>query len=168
LAKLEMQVNGRWVVLDVAPSAMLVEVLRENLGLRGTKVACKEGECGACTVLLDGKAVVACLTPALKANGRAVTTIEGLGDTHHPHPLQKAFAESGAVQCGFCTPGMIMSAAALLGEKARPTREEIRRALVGNLCRCTGYQKIIEAVETAAREVGSIRVTKPDQGADRI
>ncbi len=162
-----MRVNGRWVILDISPSAMLVDVLREHLGLRGTKVACGEGECGACTVLLDGKAVVACLTPALKANGREVTTIEGLGNVRCPHPLQMAFAESGAVQCGFCTPGMIMSVAALLGQNPQPTREEIREALAGNLCRCTGYQKVIEAVEMAAQQLGSLRNAGPDQVIDQ-
>jgi carbon-monoxide dehydrogenase small subunit len=139
------------VTLQVKPSAMLVEVLRDQLELTGTKVACGEGECGACTVLLDGKPVNSCLVPALKAQGREVLTVEGLAPLGELHPLQKAFVEHGAVQCGYCTPGMLMSAKALLDHNPDPTEEEVRLAISGNLCRCTGYAKIVEAiVETRA------------------
>jgi carbon-monoxide dehydrogenase small subunit len=144
---LEMDVNGRRVVLEIEPSAMLVDVLRHQLGLTGTKVGCREGECGACTVLVDGTAVNSCLIPALKAHGRRVETIEGLASDGEPHPLQEAFVERGAVQCGYCTPGMIMAAEALLDKNPHPNKEEIKRGLSGNLCRCTGYSKIIEAVQ---------------------
>ena len=153
MARLEMTVNGEHVTLDVDPAAMLTEVLREQLGLMGTKIGCGEGECGACTVLLDGRAVTSCLVPALKAHGHEVITIEGLGTPQALHPLPKAFAVLGAIQCGFCTPGMIMSAAGLLRQNPRPSREAIKMALAGNLCRCTGYKKIIEAIEAAADEL---------------
>ncbi|NIN64765.1 MAG: 2Fe-2S iron-sulfur cluster binding domain-containing protein [Anaerolineae bacterium] len=153
MARLEMTVNGEHVTLDVDPAAMLTEVLREQLGLMGTKIGCGEGECGACTVLLDGRAVTSCLVPALKAHEHEVITIEGLGTPQAPHPLQKAFAVLGAIQCGFCTPGMIMSAVGLLRQNPRPSREAIKMALAGNLCRCTGYKKIIEAMEAAADEL---------------
>ena len=128
---------------------MLVEVLRDQLELTGTKVACGEGECGACTVLLDGQPVNSCLVPALKVQGREVLTVEGLASLGELHPLQKAFVEHGAVQCGYCTPGMLMSAKALLDHNPNPTEEEVRLAISGNLCRCTGYAKIVEAVLAA-------------------
>jgi carbon-monoxide dehydrogenase small subunit len=162
---LTMMVNGEEVVVPVEPSAMLVEVLRDQLELTGTKVACGEGECGACTVLLDGEPVNSCLVPALKAQGREVTTVEGLAYPPQPpaapdrgplqggeqlHPLQKAFVEHGAVQCGYCTPGMLMLAKALLDRNPDPTEDEIRLAISGNLCRCTGYAKIVEAIESVA------------------
>jgi aerobic-type carbon monoxide dehydrogenase small subunit (CoxS/CutS family) len=143
---LTMKLNGEEVTLQVKPSAMLVEVLRDQLELTGTKVACGEGECGACTVLLDGEPVNSCLVPALKAQGREVLTVEGLASLGELHPLQKAFVEHGAVQCGYCTPGMLMSAKALLDHNPNPTEEEVRLAISGNLCRCTGYAKIVEAV----------------------
>ncbi len=148
--KLEIDVNGKRVVLEVEASAMLVDVLRDQLGLTGTKVGCREGECGACTVLVDGMAVNSCLVPALKVRGRRVETIEGLASQGQLHPLQEAFVERGAVQCGYCTPGMIMAAKALLDKNPHPSREEIKSGLSGNLCRCTGYSKIIEAVEQVA------------------
>ena len=147
---LTMKLNGEEVAVQVKPSAMLVEVLRDQLELIGTKVACGEGECGACTVLLDGHPVNSCLVPALKAQGREVLTVEGLAPLGELHPLQKAFVEHGAVQCGYCTPGMLMSAKALLDHNPDPTEEEVRLAISGNLCRCTGYAKIVEAILEAS------------------
>ncbi|GAC1313369.1 MAG: (2Fe-2S)-binding protein [Chloroflexota bacterium] len=146
-----LQVNNRPVRLTVAADAFLVDVLRERLVLTGTKYGCGMGECGACTVLLDGQPVFACLVLAVDADNRVITTIEGLAPHGDPSPLQRSFAERGAVQCGFCTPGMLVSATALLAERARPDEREIRQALSGNLCRCTGYAKIIEAVQAAAQ-----------------
>jgi carbon-monoxide dehydrogenase small subunit len=147
---LTMTLNGEEVKVQVKPSALLVEVLRDQLDLTGTKVACGEGECGACTVLLDGKPVNSCLMPALKAQGREVLTVEGLAPLGELHPLQKAFVEHGAVQCGYCTPGMLMSAKALLDHNPNPTEDEVRLAISGNLCRCTGYAKIVEAILDAS------------------
>ena len=146
---LTMKLNGEQVTVEVNPDALLVDVLRNQLELTGTKEACGEGECGACTVLLDGEPVTSCLVPALKAHGREVTTVEGLASGGGLHPLQKAFIESGAVQCGYCTPGMLMSAKALLDRNRQPTEEEIRQAISGNLCRCTGYVKIVDAIKAA-------------------
>jgi carbon-monoxide dehydrogenase small subunit len=145
-----LQVNQRAVRLSVRADAFLVDVLRDRLALTGTKYGCGMGECGACTVLLDGEPVFACLVLAVEADGRTVTTIEGLAVGGELHALQRAFADVGAVQCGFCTPGMLMSAAALLATLPRPSEDDIRQALSGNLCRCTGYAKIIEAVQVAA------------------
>ena len=147
---LTMKLNGEEVTMPVKPSAMLVEVLRDQLELTGTKVACGEGECGACTVLLDGVPVNSCLVPALKAQGREMMTVEGLAPLGKLHPLQKAFVEHGAVQCGYCTPGMLMSAKALLDHDPHPTEDEVRLAISGNLCRCTGYAKIVEAILDAS------------------
>jgi carbon-monoxide dehydrogenase small subunit len=147
---LTLKLNGEEVTVQVKPSALLVEVLRDELELTGTKVACGEGECGACTVLLDGVPVNSCLVPALKAQGREVMTVEGLAPLGELHPLQKAFVEHGAVQCGYCTPGMLMSAKALLDDNPNPTEDEIRLAISGNLCRCTGYAKIVEAILDAS------------------
>jgi carbon-monoxide dehydrogenase small subunit len=148
--KLEFVLNGKKTLLDEVPGQeTLLSVLRDRLGLLGTKEGCGIGECGACTVLLDGEAVNACLTAAWKVAGREVTTIEGLASENGLHPLQEAFVESGAVQCGFCTPGMIMAAYALLRSESDPDTEQIKTALEGNLCRCTGYKHIIEAVRTA-------------------
>jgi carbon-monoxide dehydrogenase small subunit len=151
---LRMKLNGEQVTVQVKPSATLVEVLRDQLELTGTKVACGEGECGACTVLLDGQSVNSCLLPALKAQGREVLTVEGLAPPGELHPLQKAFVEHGAVQCGYCTPGMLMSATALLDRNPNPTEEEIRLAISGNLCRCTGYAKIVEAIKAVGSDNG--------------
>jgi carbon-monoxide dehydrogenase small subunit len=145
-----LDLNHRTVRLTVGADAFLVDVLRDRLALTGTKYGCGMGECGACTVLLDGQAVFACLVLAVEADGRQVTTVEGLGSEGQLHPVQRTFAERGAVQCGFCTPGMLVSAAALLADRARPSELEIRSALSGNLCRCTGYTKIVEAVQAAA------------------
>ena len=150
---LTMIVNGEAVRLVVKPSAMLIDVLRGRLGLIGVKEACGKGECGACTVLLDGKPVPSCITPAMKAHNKNVLTIEGLGGPGKLHPVQQAFIDHGAVQCGFCTPGMILSAKALLDGRPRPTEEEVRVAISGNLCRCTGYVKIVEAVLSAAERM---------------
>ena len=148
-----MTVNGETVEVAIEPAAMLIDVLRGELGLTGVKEACGRGECGACTVLLDGTAVTACLTPAMKAMNKEVLTIEGLGSPGKLHPIQEAFVEHGAVQCGFCTPGMILSAKALLDENPNPTEEEVRVGLSGNLCRCTGYVKIVEAVLAAGQKM---------------
>jgi carbon-monoxide dehydrogenase small subunit len=149
---LTMTVNNREVTLDVQADEVLVDVLRDRMGLIGTKIGCNEGECGACTIIMDGQAVLSCLIPALRAQGRQITTIEGLSDGETLHPLQQAFVEHGAVQCGYCIPGFIMSAKALLDTEPHPTRDEIKEAIAGNLCRCTGYVKIIEAIEEVASQ----------------
>lgn len=148
---LTMVVNGKSVEVQIAPDELLVDVLRDRLGLIGTKVGCNEGECGACTVIMEGQAVLSCLIPAVRAQGKQITTIEGLSDGATLHPLQQAFVEHGAVQCGYCIPGFIMSAKALLDRNAHPTRDEIKEAVAGNLCRCTGYVKILEAIESVAK-----------------
>ena len=147
---LTMTVNGRQVTVEVEADELLVDVLRDRLDLIGTKIGCNEGECGACTIIMNGEAVLSCLIPALRAEGQEITTIEGLSDGETLHPLQQAFIEFGAVQCGYCIPGFIMSAKALLDVNPHPTREEIKEAIAGNLCRCTGYVKIIEAIESVA------------------
>lgn len=147
---IELKVNGEVHEALVENHRTLLEVLRENIGLVGTKEACDTGECGACAVLLDGVPVNSCLVLALDARGKEITTIEGLAVNGKLHPLQKAFMEHGATQCGFCTPGMIITAKALLDENQKPTEQEVRQAISGNLCRCTGYAKIVEAVMAAA------------------
>jgi len=146
LVLLKMVVNGKPVEAKVDPTWTLLYVLREELKLTGTKKGCEKGDCGACTVLLEGNPVNSCLVLALQAEGKKVETIEGLGTADSLHPLQKSFIANGAVQCGFCTPGMLLSAAALLKKNPSPTEEEIRTAISGNLCRCTGYQKIVKAI----------------------
>ena len=151
--RLAMRLNGESIEVAIEPSTTLLNVLRDILDLTGTKESCGRGDCGACTVILDGKAVDSCITPAMKAMNREVLTIEGLGSPGKLHPLQQAFVEHGAVQCGFCTPGMILAAKALLDENPSPSEEEVRVAISGNLCRCTGYVKIVEAVMTAAGNV---------------
>jgi carbon-monoxide dehydrogenase small subunit len=147
---LTLSVNGEEHEVLVAVHKTLLEVLREDLGLTGTKHGCELGECGACTVLLDGEPVLSCLTLPVECQGRRITTVEGLAEGGRLHPLQQAFAELGAAQCGYCTPGMLMSATALIGDNPTATRAEVREALAGNLCRCTGYSKILDAVELAA------------------
>ena len=145
--------NGEIIEVYTDPAISLLHLLRNELGLTGTKEGCGEGECGACTVLLDGRAVNSCLVPAGKVKSRSVLTIEGLARGDQYHPLQEAFVEKGAVQCGFCTPGMIMSAYSLLQEKPDPTGHEIKTAISGNLCRCSGYKQIEEAVLDAAEKL---------------
>jgi carbon-monoxide dehydrogenase small subunit len=148
---IRLTVNDREYEVAVDPNTTLVDLLRGHLGLTGTKKGCDLGDCGACTVLLDGKAVNSCLVLAVQAGGRTVQTIEGLETAQGLHPLQQAFIEKGAIQCGFCSSGMILSAKDLLEKTPHPNEPEIRRAISGNLCRCTGYQKIIEAIKEAAR-----------------
>ncbi len=160
MARLEMTVNGRAVALEVDGLRPLVDVLRNELGLKGTKIGCREGECGACTVLLDGEAINACLIPAMKAQGRSVLTIEGIGTTERPHPVQKSIAEAGGVQCGYCTPGFVMSAVALLGRNPHPTVNEVQEAIGGNLCRCTGYKRLVHGVLDAAEVLAAERATR--------
>ncbi len=151
---LKLRVNGEYMELLVEPHWTLLEVLREELDLTGTKEGCGEGVCGSCTVLLDEKPVRSCLTLALEAQGSSVTTVEGLVGDNGLDPLQHSFVDHGAVQCGFCTPGMIMAAKALLLENPCPQEEEIRKAISGNICRCTGYAKIVKAIAAAASRVG--------------
>jgi carbon-monoxide dehydrogenase small subunit len=147
---LEVIVNGDPREVVIQPQTTLLEVLRGRLGLTGTKESCGMGECGACTVLLDGRPVLSCLTLAAECEGRSVVTIEGVARDGELSPVQQAFLDAGAIQCGFCTPGMVLSTTALLAETPRPDRAEIAKALEGNLCRCTGYNKIVDAVEKAA------------------
>jgi carbon-monoxide dehydrogenase small subunit len=144
--EIEIIVNGESYRIPVEPRKTLLELLREDIGLTGTKEGCSIGVCGACTVLLDGMAVKSCLILAVKANGKKVTTIEGLADGQKLHKIQESFIKRDALQCGFCTPGMIIASKALLDENPHPTEEEIKMGLVGNICRCTGYKNIIEAV----------------------
>ena len=150
---LALSVNGETVQASVAPYKTLLEVLREDLGLTGTKHGCELGECGACAVILDGEPRLSCLTLALECAGRSVETIEGLARGPELHPLQAAFADFGGSQCGYCTPGVIMTAKALLDRNPAPTRDEIKEATAGNLCRCTGYQQIADAIEDAAAKL---------------
>ena len=149
-AHISLKVNGEHVEVAFAPHKTLLEVLREDMGLTGTKHGCELGECGCCAVLLDGQPVLSCLVLGVAVAGREVTTVEGMADGPQLHPLQETFAELGAAQCGYCTPGILLTAKALLEETPRPSREQIKEALAGNLCRCTGYIKIYEAVELAA------------------
>jgi aerobic carbon-monoxide dehydrogenase small subunit len=148
--RLELTVNGERRAADVWAGESLLSALRDRLGLPGSKNACEQGECGSCSVLLDGRLVCSCLVLAAQAEGHEIVTVEGLADGEVLHPLQEAFAETGAVQCGFCTPGFVVAAAELLGRNPDPSDDEIREALSGNLCRCTGYQKILDAVRLAA------------------
>ena len=148
-------VNGKPYEVIIEPHMLLVDVLRDKLGLTGTKYACGTGDCGACTVLVEGKPVLSCLTLAMTVRGKDILTIEGLVEGTTLHPIQQAFVDNGAVQCGFCTPGMILSAKALLDENPNPTRDEVEVALAGNLCRCTGYVKIVDAVLAAVRNNGA-------------
>jgi aerobic-type carbon monoxide dehydrogenase small subunit (CoxS/CutS family) len=148
-----LHVNGDAYAVSVEPGRNLLSVLRGEIGLTGTKEGCDDCECGACMVLLDGRPVNSCSYLALQADGREVTTVEGLANDGEMHPLQRAFLAEGGVQCGFCTPGMLVSASALLAEHPRPSDEQVRIAISGNLCRCTGYQKIVKAVQRAAAEM---------------
>ncbi len=143
-------VNGVERTVEVAPTTSLLSLLRDELGLIGAKNACEQGECGSCTVWLDGRLVCACLVAAVQVDGGSVRTVEALGDAHRLHPVQEAFLEAGAVQCGFCTPGLVVAVADLLERIPQPSDETIREALAGNLCRCTGYSKILAAVHLAA------------------
>jgi carbon-monoxide dehydrogenase small subunit len=154
MKEIEFTINGERRKLVVEPNELLLNVIRGDLGLTGTKYGCGAGECGACTVLVDGEPVLSCLTLAVSVDKKIILTIEGIGTDENPHPLQQAFVEVGAVQCGFCTPGMILSAKALLDKNPNPSEDEIKRAIAGNLCRCTGYVKIIEAVKLAAQRMG--------------
>ena len=153
---IQLIVNGEPYEVMVKPSETLLYVLREKLGLTGAKHGCDTGKCGSCTVLIDGKPIRSCLALAISTRDREITTIEGLAKNGELHPIQKAFIEHGAVQCGFCTPGMIMFTKAFLEDNPEPQEEEIRRALSGNICRCTGYVKIIEAIQAAAKETAKI------------
>ena len=158
---LHMTVNGKDVEVGIDPRESLADTLRERLGLTSVKKGCEVGECGACTVILNGQTVNSCLTPAMAASGREVITIEGLAGPDGLHPIQEAFIEAGAVQCGYCVPGMALSAKALLDHNPRPSREEIAAAMSGNLCRCTGYQKILAAVEMAAGRLAAEKSGPP-------
>lgn len=150
---IKLTINGESVEAAVEPNKTLLHFLREDLGLTGTKHGCGLGDCGACTVIMDGKAVNSCLVLAIQAQGKDILTIEGLAVDGRLHPLQQAFVDKGAIQCGFCSPGMILSAKAFLDTNLKPTELEIRTAISGNLCRCTGYQKIVEAIESAAERL---------------
>ncbi|MCM2358955.1 MAG: (2Fe-2S)-binding protein [Geobacteraceae bacterium] len=147
---LTLEINGERFDVAVSPATFLVDVIRETVGLTGTKKGCGIGDCGACTVLIDGRPTLSCLTLAVACTGKSITTIEGLSRGTELHPVQQAFIDKGAIQCGYCTPGMILSSTALLAENPSPSEEEIKHGLAGNLCRCTGYVKIIEAVKHAA------------------
>ncbi len=148
----QIKVNGEWRETAVKAGETLLHTLRQKLGQTEVKEGCGKGDCGACTVLLNGKAVNACLTLALQAAGQEITTLKGIGTPQNPHPLQESFVKHGAIQCGFCTAGMILAAKALLDKTPRPTREEIREGISGNLCRCTGYQKIIKAIQAVSNQ----------------
>lgn len=151
--QIHLKVNGQEVELTVSPLTTLAQILRDHLGLRGTKIGCNQGECGSCTVIMDGQAVNSCLVLAPQTEGAEVWTIEGLSRNGKLHPLQEAFLSKGAVQCGYCTPGFVMSGLALLRKNRHPSKEEIERAIAGNLCRCTGYQKIVEAIQSCAEAI---------------
>ncbi|MCH7486330.1 MAG: (2Fe-2S)-binding protein [Proteobacteria bacterium] len=144
--KFDLNVNGERHTVEAAPNRTLMEVLRDNLGLTGTKKGCDMGACGACTVIMDGVTILSCMTQAVRCRDREITTIEGLAEKDRLHPLQESAIEHGAVQCGYCTPGWLLSAKVLLGQNPKPTRHEVATAIAGNFCRCTGYQKIIESI----------------------
>jgi len=154
MKQVRLTVNGVSYELSVQPWETLLEVIRDALGLTGTKEGCGIGECGACTVIMDGRAVNSCLVLAAEADGKQIITIEGLSDGDKLHPIQQAFVERGGFQCGFCTPGMIMSVKAFLDENQMPSEEETRRGIAGNICRCTGYIKIFESIKAAAKDMG--------------
>jgi carbon-monoxide dehydrogenase small subunit len=152
---IELTINGKKRKVETTPSTRLLDLIRDDLHLTGTKEGCGKGECGACTVIMNGELVTSCLILAPQADGAVITTIEGVGDGENLDPVQEAFIETGAVQCGFCTPGMILAAKKLLEENPHPTEEEIKRGISGNLCRCTGYQKIIDAIKLAANRLST-------------
>jgi aerobic carbon-monoxide dehydrogenase small subunit len=154
--KITLRINGKIYTIDVSSNELLSDVLRQRLGLTGTKVGCEAGECGACTLIVDGQPILSCLTFAMECEGKDILTIEGIADPieEELHPIQKAFAEHGAVQCGFCTPAMILTAKCLLEKNPRPTDHEIRGAINGIICRCTGYMQIVEAISAAAETIG--------------
>ncbi len=147
---LKFNLNGREVSTKIRPNLLLVDLLRDVLNLKGTKVGCREGECGVCTVLVNGEPVNSCILPAMKVSGQSVTTIEGLSKEDELDPIQEAFVDEGAIQCGFCTPAMVLTAKALLGKNPHPDESQIRQSLSGVLCRCTGYRKIVKAVQKAS------------------
>jgi len=151
--EINLTVNKKHYTLSVNPLKPLINVIREDIGLTGTKSGCGKGECGACTLLLNGKPVTSCIIPAAQANNADIVTTEGIGSEEKLHPIQESFVEEGAVQCGFCTPGMIISSYALLKKNSNPTEDEIKEAISGNLCRCTGYTKIIQAVKKASKKM---------------
>jgi carbon-monoxide dehydrogenase small subunit len=153
MPKITFTLNGQKQTVEIQPSETLAHMLREKLGLTGTKIGCEEGECGACTVIVNGKTVTSCIYPAMKVDGAQVETIEGLSSTGKLHPIQEAFIEHFAAQCGYCTPGFIMSTKALLDKNPHPSDEEIREAIAGNLCRCTGYYQIIDAIKAAVGKI---------------
>jgi carbon-monoxide dehydrogenase small subunit len=155
--KITLRVNGTARQVEIAPADSLLNVLRDTLDLTGTKYGCGEGQCGACTVVADGQAIKSCQTKAAQAEGRAITTIEGLERNGRLHPVQEAFLEHEAMQCGYCTPGMIMRAHRLLQENPSPTEEEIRHGISGNICRCTGYQNIVKAISAAAGTMANLK-----------
>lgn len=152
---IELTVNGKKKKVETTPSTRLLDLIRDDLHLTGTKEGCGKGECGACTVIMNGELVASCLVLAPQADGTVITTIEGVGDDKGLDPVQEAFIETGAIQCGFCTPGMILAAKKLLEKNLHPTEEEIKRGISGNLCRCTGYQKIFDAIRLAADKLSS-------------
>ncbi|HAJ33643.1 MAG TPA: (2Fe-2S)-binding protein [Candidatus Atribacteria bacterium] len=152
---IELTINGKKREVETTPSTRLLDLLRDDLHLTGTKGGCGKGECGACTVIMNGELVASCLVLAPQADGAVITTIEGIGNGENLDPIQEAFIETGAVQCGFCTPGMILATKKLLEENTHPREEEIKRGISGNLCRCTGYQKIIDAIKLAANRLSS-------------
>jgi len=151
---IELTINGNKRKVETTPSIRLLDLLRDDLHLTGTKEGCGKGECGACTVIMNGELVASCLVLAPQAEGALITTIEGIGSSDHLDPIQEAFVETGAVQCGFCIPGMILAAKKLLEENSHPNENEIKRGISGNLCRCTGYQKIFDAIKLAANRLG--------------
>ena len=152
MAVLHTTINGEAITADVDPSISLAQFLRDNLYLTGTKIGCGKGECGACTIIMDGKSVTSCIIPVLRAEGAVIQTIEGVAKNGKLHPLQEEFINQGAVQCGFCTPGIIMSAVEIVGSGKQYTRDELRKLISGHLCRCTGYENILNAVERAVNE----------------
>jgi len=164
--KIRLTVNGRGVECEADAEARLLDLLRETLALTGTKEGCGEGECGACTVLVDGRPVNSCLILAPSVDGKSVTTIEGIADNDRLHPIQQAFVDAGGVQCGFCTPGFIMSTYALLEKTPHPSDDEIRTAIEGNLCRCTGYDRIVAAIRLAAERIAESAPRDPREGGE--